>query len=80
MVIFLAYMAIYQLELNGHHFEDNIFKLFFKKFVEFNKALTDDKSTLIQDMYWYYQASSHYMDQCAPRPTALSNVSKPQRV
>ena len=51
MVIFLAYMAIYQLELNGHHFEDNIFKLFFKKFVEFNKALTDDKSTLIQDMY-----------------------------
>ena len=29
--------------------------------------LTDDKSTLVQVMAWYRQATSHYLNQCWPR-------------
>ena len=40
--------------------------------------LTDDKSTLIQVMAWCRQATSHYLNQCWPRPMPYG-ITRPQR-
>ena len=42
--------------------------------------LTDDESTLVQVMAWCRQASSHYLNQCWPRPKPPYGVSRPQWV
>ena len=40
--------------------------------------LTDDKSTLVQVMAWYRQATSHYLSQCWPRSMSPNGVTRPQ--
>ena len=42
--------------------------------------LTDDKSTLVQIMAWYRQATSHYLSQCWPRSMPPNGVTRPQWV
>ena len=42
--------------------------------------LTDDKSTLVQVMAWYHQATSHYLSQCWPRSMSTNGVTRPQWV
>ena len=42
--------------------------------------LTDDKSTLVQVMAWCRQATSHYLNQCWPRPMLPCGVTRPQWV
>ena len=42
--------------------------------------LTDDKSTLVQVMAWYRQATCHYLGQCWPRSLSLYGVTRPQWV
>ena len=41
--------------------------------------LTDDKSTLVQVIAWYCQATSHYLNQCWPRFLSPYGVPKPLR-
>ena len=42
--------------------------------------LTDDKSTLVQVMARWRQATSHYLGQCWPRSMSLYGVTRPQWV
>ena len=42
--------------------------------------LSDDKSTLVQVMAWCRQATSHYLNQCCPRPLSPYGVTRPQWV
>ena len=42
--------------------------------------LTDDKSTLVQVMAWWRQATSHYLSRCWPRSISLNGVTRPQWV
>ena len=42
--------------------------------------LTDDKSKLVQVMAWCPQATSHYLNQCWPRPPTPYGVTGPQWV
>ena len=42
--------------------------------------LTDDKSTLVQVMAWFLQATSHYLRQCWSRPMSPYGVTRPQWV
>ena len=42
--------------------------------------LTDDKSTLVQVMAWYRQATSHYLNQWWPRSLSPYGVTRPQWV
>ena len=42
--------------------------------------LTDDKSTLVQVMAWYRQATSHYLSQCWPRSMSPNGVTRRQWV
>ena len=42
--------------------------------------LADDKSTLVQVMAWYRQATSHYLSQCWPRSLSPYGVTRPQWV
>ena len=42
--------------------------------------LTDDRSTLVQEMAWCRQAASHYLSQCWPRSMSLNGVTRPQWV
>ena len=42
--------------------------------------LTDVKSTLVQVMAWYRQATSHYLSQCWPRSLLPYGVTRPQWV
>ena len=42
--------------------------------------LTDDKSTLVQVMAWYRQATSHYLSQCWPSFMSPYGVIRPQCV
>ena len=42
--------------------------------------LSDDKSTLVQEMAWCCQATSHYLSQCWPRSLLPYGVIKPQWV
>ena len=42
--------------------------------------LTDDKSTLVQVMAWYSQATSHCLSQCWPRFMSQNGVTRPQWV
>ena len=42
--------------------------------------LTDDKSTLVQVMAWYREATSHYLNQCWPRSPTPYGVTRPQWV
>ena len=42
--------------------------------------LTDDKSTLVQIMAWYHQATSHYLSHCWPRSISPNGVTRPQWV
>ena len=42
--------------------------------------LTDDKSTLVQVMALYHQATSHHLSQCWPRSVSLYSVTRPQWV
>ena len=42
--------------------------------------LTDNKSTLVQVMAWYRQATSHYLSQCWPRSMSPNGVTRPQWV
>ena len=42
--------------------------------------LTDEKSTLVQVMAWYRQATSHYLSQCWPISMSPYGVARPQRV
>ena len=41
---------------------------------------TDDKSTLVQVMDWYRQATSYYLDQCWPRSISPYGFTRPQWV
>ena len=40
----------------------------------------DDKSTLVQVMAWWYQASGHYLSQCWPRSVSLYAFTRAQWV
>ena len=42
--------------------------------------LTDDKSTLVQEMTWCRKAKSHYLSQCWPRSLSPYGVTRPQWV
>ena len=42
--------------------------------------LIDDKSTLVQEMAWRSQATSHYLSQCWPRSLSPYGVTRPQWV
>ena len=42
--------------------------------------LTDDKSTLVQVMFWCPQAPSHYLNQCWPSSLSLYGNTRPQWV
>ena len=42
--------------------------------------LTDDKSTLVQVMFWCRQATSHYLSQCWLSSLSLYGVARPQWV
>ena len=42
--------------------------------------LTDDKSTLVQVMVGYHQATSHYFNQCWPRSPTPCGVTRPHWV
>ena len=42
--------------------------------------LNDDKSTLVQVMAWYRQATSHFLSQCWPRSLPPYGVTRPQWV
>ena len=42
--------------------------------------LSDDKSTLVQEMAWCHQATSHYLSQCWPRFLSPYGVTRPQWV
>ena len=42
--------------------------------------LTDDKSTLVQVMAWYHQATSHCLSQCWHRFMSQYGVTRPQWV
>ena len=44
------------------------------------KDRTDDKSTLVQVMAWYRQATSYYLSQCWPRSMSPNGVTRPQWV
>ena len=46
--------------------------------ISFN--LTDDKSTLVQVMAWFCQATSHYLSQWWPRSLSPYGVTRPQWV
>ena len=41
---------------------------------------TDDKSTLIQVMAWFYQTTSHYVNQCWLKFMTSYDITRPQRV
>ena len=41
--------------------------------------LSDDKSTLVQVMAWYCQATIHYLKQCWPRSLSSYGITSPQR-
>ena len=45
-----------------------------------SRDLSDDKSTLVQVMAWYRQASSHYLNQCWPRSLPPYGITWPQWV
>ena len=42
--------------------------------------LTDDKSTLVQEMAWCRQATSYYLNHCWPRSPTPYGVTRPQWV
>ena len=42
--------------------------------------LSDDKSTLVQVMAWCHTATSHYLNQCWPRPLPSYSITRRQRV
>ena len=42
--------------------------------------LNDDKSTLVQVMAWWRQASSHYLSQCWPSSLTPYDITRPQWV
>ena len=42
--------------------------------------LTDDKSTLVLVMAWCHQATSHYLNQCWPRPIMPYGIIRPKWV
>ena len=42
--------------------------------------LTDDKSTLVQVMAWWHQATNHYLSQCLHRSMSPFTITRPQRV
>ena len=42
------------------------------------RDLTDDKSTLVQVMAWYREATSHYLSQCWPSSMSPHGVTRPQ--
>ena len=42
--------------------------------------LTDDKSTLVQEMAWFLQATSHYLGQSSRRSVSPYGVIRPQLV
>ena len=42
--------------------------------------LTDDKSTLVQVLAWWRQATSHYLSQCWPTSMSPYGVTRPQWV
>ena len=42
--------------------------------------LTDDQSTLVQDMAWCLQVTSHYLSQCWPRSVSPYGITWPQWV
>ena len=75
---------------SGGNFENVVFKLallicIFKSSCDnvtrwIPQELTDNKSTLVQVMVWYRQATSHYLNQCWPRPMSLYGVTRPQWV
>ena len=44
------------------------------------RDFTDDKSTLVQVMAWYRQATSHYLSQCWPSSMSPYGVTRPQWV
>ena len=44
------------------------------------RDLTDDKSTLVQVMAWYRQATSHYLSQCWASSMSPYGVTRPQWV
>ena len=44
------------------------------------RDLTNDKSTLVQVMAWYHQATSHYLSQCWPSSMSQYGVNRPQWV
>ena len=44
------------------------------------RDLTDNKSTLVQVMAWWRQATSHYLSQCWPRSMSPNGVTRPQWV
>ena len=41
------------------------------------KELNDDKSTLVQVMVWFHQATSHYLIQCWPKYLLPYGVTRP---
>ena len=43
-------------------------------------GLTNDQSTLVQVMAWCRQATSHYLNQCWPRPLPPYGITRPQWV
>ena len=72
----------------GCHFKTAIFNLFYWLIRYSNDNaprwmpwdLTDDKSTLVQVMAWYRQATSHYLSQCWPRSMLPYGITMPQWV
>ena len=42
--------------------------------------IADDKSTLVQEMAWCHQPTSHYLSQCWPRSLSPYGVTRPQWV
>ena len=45
-----------------------------------NGLLADGKSTMVQVMTWWRQATSHYLSQCWSRSMSPYGVTRPQRV